>query len=367
MTDLHYGGRYLDFWFLADKETGEPLHEVCGFSLISRITGKHRTLATSNTYIQQLKMFFEELVFWNNRDWRDITDEDIETYLYVHCFKKKGLAGSSILLQLTVIKEFYNWAYRFGLIEHPKEIDIGFEHPDLLHAMIYGRKEKLIQSQYIGKEDFKNLLAGIDRTSRFLAIRDELALLLGYECGTRTSELTNPVNFNVKQLKRLIQQCDAENRTTFDLAIYGKGGNKQRTLLITSRVFIKLKLYLSDRKLRGKFTEELPLFLTETGKPIQSPDYGSSVFHSAKLSAFSSGDWDNKRYHSLRHSFATNLASWCYEENRPWQSIIPPRMGHNHWRTSLIYVEIDALMNNRIDLLDKLKSKGQFERYVRGN
>lgn len=367
MTDLHYGGRVLDFWFLAHEQTGEPVHEICGYALISRINGAHKTLGTSRTYVQHLKQFWEDVVLWNGLDWREISDEDISSYLHDHRFKAKGLSGKTIQGQLAAISEFYKWAYKYGLLEYPKEIEIGFDFPELLDAMTYAKKEMLIQSQFIPKDEFNQLVECIDRKSRYLSIRDELALLLGYECGTRTSELTNQHNFKIKQIKALLKEAEAKGESTFDLKIYGKGNNKERTILITTRVFNKLKIFLRDKKLRGKFSDDLPLFLDEKGKPIVSPDYGSGVFARARnRMPYSNKEWDNKVYHSLRHSFATNLACWCYENNKSWQSVIPPRMGHNDWQTSLIYVEADALLNNRIDFLEKIKSKGQLKRYVRG-
>ena len=109
MSDLYYGGRHIDFWFVADKESGEPTHEICGFALISRITGKHKTIGTSKTYVQQLKLFWEDVILWNNLDWREVTDEEITLYLFEHRFKQQKLSGKSIQVQLTAILEFYAW------------------------------------------------------------------------------------------------------------------------------------------------------------------------------------------------------------------------------------------------------------------
>jgi len=368
MSDFRYGGRAIDFWFPVQKGSGEPIHEISGFSLISRINGRHRTQATSKAYVQHLKMFWEDVVLWNDLDWRDITDEQIVLYLYQHRFLQDKCSGKTIGAQLIAISEFYKWAYHYGLIEYPKEIDIGFDYPDLMDQLIYSNKQTLIQSQYISKDDFNLLLASITGETRYVLIRDELALLLGYDVGLRTSELTNGYNLNVRNLKDLIKKTEFDNRTTFDIVIHGKGNNKARVITVTTRLFLKFKIFLSDKKLRGKFSEDLPLFLDPNGKPIISPDYGSSVFRRAKNNCpqFYGDSWKHKHYHSLRHTYATNLAAWCYENNKSWQAVLPPKLGHKDWRTSLIYVELDALLNNRVELLEKLKSKGNLRRYSHG-
>ena len=85
--------------------------------------------------------------------------------------------------------------------------------------------------------------------------------------------------------------------------------------------------------------------------------FGSYIFRISKAScrSFIGKRWKYKTYHSLRHTYATNLATWCSENGYDWRAHVPSRLGHSKWETSQIYVEVEALMNNRIDVLNKLK------------
>jgi site-specific recombinase XerD len=357
MKGFKYGGISYDFSYVVDRKTGEPVHELCGFALVSAISEKNRTPSSSKSIVQQLKIFWEDLVIFNQIDWRLLSDEEIEQYLYEYRFLEKKLAANSINLQKSAIQSFYDFAYKYGFIEFPMELDIGFELDGFKEYLEYPDPHIAIESQYIQKNDFEKLLAKVPGESNYLLHRNELALMLGYHCGVRTHELTNEYNFRINQLLNAIDKAKKNKKSSFELTIYGKGNQKPREILITTKVFNKLNQFISDKKLRGKFPTYLPLFLDQNGKPIIGTGLGSYVFRQAKAAhnEFIGKKWQHRTYHSLRHTFATNLATWLAVRGEDWRLHLPPRMGHKRWETSQIYVEVEALMNNRSDVLNKLK------------
>ena len=359
VSGFKYGGGKYDFSYVVDAETGKPIHEICGFSLISSISRKHKTAQSSKSIIQPLKQFWEDVVLYNDIDWRELSDEEITQYLSEYRAKEMDCSLSTVKLQKSAIQSFYNWSYRYGFIKYPMELDIGY---DLESSQ---NKHAVVESQYISQAEYKKLLANVRGQTRFIRARNEIILMLGRYSGVRTHELTSRYNFNVLSLLDKIKEAESEGETSFDFQIYGKGNKKPRRIKIPTKLFIKLKAFLRDKNLRGRYSVELPLFLDKNGKPIRSAGLGSRVFLDAKnaVEEFTGANWNMRSYHSLRHTYATELAGWCAINGYDWRVIIPPRMGHSHWTTSQIYVEVDALLNNRIEILNKLNCNVKLKGY----
>jgi len=363
MKDLRYAGSDHTFWFVINESTGEPLHEVCGFLCMKSIEGKLKSLSTKN-YASDLKLFWEEFVIPNqeahkdkNWSWKVLSDQDLVEYF--HFRKKQGLTGNSIQRQVAAVQSFYDWAYQSGIIDLPREVEVRFDLAEL------SSKETSIRSQYITKKEFTKVLSGIPAKSRYLKLRNKIALLFGYECGFRSGELVRESNLNVKWLKDQIKKSEHEGKLSFEMPVVGKR-NKSRQVLVTPSLFQQLDIFLNDKKLRGAWSDDLPFFLDGNGKPIKTSNtkFGSDLFTAARKNAGLYGDtWGHRHFHSLRHTFATNLAGWCYEKNKSWMTILPYRMGHTDWTTSLIYVEADALLNAREKQLQDLKASGKLRRY----
>lgn|GEM_PF-3141897 len=357
LLQFNYAGIPYDFAYLVDRRSGTPHHLTCGFALHSAISGKHRTLQSSIAIIEQLKLFFEELVLFNQLDWRDVSSEQILQYLHEYRYKAKGLSGRSINLQRHAIESFYDWAYQLGFIDTPKELEIEFQIDGFKDHIENPDPHTAIESQYISQQEFEVLLANVPGRTRYMKLRNELVMLLGYMCGTRTHELTHQHNFVVAELLDKLDLANNTDRRSFEVTVYGKGNNKARNVLVTPRLFQSLKNFLTDPRLRARFDTNSPLFLNQLGKPITGTNLGSQVFRKALANCpeFVSHQWQRRSFHSLRHSFATNLATWCAETGYDWRSHVPARLGHSHHSTSLIYVEVEALMNNRVKLLNELR------------
>jgi len=98
-----------------------------------------------------------------------------------------------------------------------------------------------------------------------------------------------------------------------------------------------------------------------SGMPLNR-QHASTVFRNAKstCSDLIKNRLKDKSYHCLRHTFATNLVTYCYETNRdPWL-LVPERMGHTDRSTTLQYIAWEAYINNRIDLVISLSLGDEF-------
>ena len=360
--NFNYNGINIDFAYPIDRKTGQPFHVLCGYAISSVRNGSHNTINSSYSYMCQLKKYFEEFIEYNDLNWNEVVDDDIVSYLDDFQFKENKLSSRTIELQRQAIISFYKWAYKYGYIDYPMELDINCEHQELMEHLQQHDPYQGIINEYITKNEFNILLENIPGESDYLMLRNEIILMFGRECGLRTHEVTSKNNFKVDKLRQLIEETENKGKKSFEINIYGKGNNKKRKILITPILFQKLKHFIFDKNLRGRFSPTLPLFTSENGKPITTSSHGTKLFNETKkISSFSNiKSWDNKVFHSLRKTFATNLATYCYENGIDWRSYLPPRLGHESWEMSEKYIISEALMNNRQDVLNELRPKAKY-------
>ena len=117
IINFSYGGTHIDFAYPFDLDTGEPFHLLSKYSLSKAKNGTHKTIKSSYGYIYQLKKYFEEFIDYNSLDWREVSNEDIISYLSYFQFKENRLSARTIELQRQAIISFYTWAYQYGHID----------------------------------------------------------------------------------------------------------------------------------------------------------------------------------------------------------------------------------------------------------
>lgn len=355
ITNLPYAAGKLNFSIIIDKITKRPINVLTGYLLSYAINNPDPIGNTSSTYANALKVFFEEIVYFNDIDWKDIKDEDMGAYLFGHLLKNKGLSGKTIKLKIAALKSFYEWAYSTGLLEYPLDFNYAYEYPGFREHLHIGDAKKSLASLYIKKKEFLKILENIPSSSTYINQRDEIVMLLGYYSGFRAHETTSEHNLEINEIIRLLEKAQENNEFSIEVTIYGKGNYKARKVLLPPEVTTKIQEFIKKRKQKKHGGLTGPLIASEKGK-ILNHKHASRIFRESILNCLNCIEqkWMNYSYHSLRHTYATNLVTFCHENSMDWQAILPARLGHNDLSTSLIYVEFEALMFNRLNILEKL-------------
>lgn len=300
-------------------------------------------------------------------DWRYVTDSQISCYLGKTLRQKKILSENSIERNIVSIKDFYKTAENIGILD--TEIFLSYEYssePSSKQQEVRGAKPKLqLFRQYIHKEIFVDLLSSIKAKTPFVRERDELVLKIGFHCGLRSSEVTSPFNLNTKTIRKALKEAMERNELGVTLPIIGKG-NKLRYVDFNPEITRAIKNFLEGRR------SEVPdghLICSFNGG-LLSESHASRVFKSAKdcgiarikktVTKYNKAKNDLESeymisfesaktlvFHSLRHTYATNLVKHCYKLRiDPWV-YVRDQMGHEKRETTESYIIFEANIHAR--------------------
>ena len=208
---------------------------------------------------------------------------------------------------------------------------------------------------------FENIiLPNVEAKTSFKRERDELALKLGYFAGIRAHELVSNGNFTLARMEKLIPR-DTSVLLDDHLTVLGKG-SKVRKLPLWPELVSSLHKFLYGIH-RKKLKENL--FEDGRGKPLCDEQYASDVFRKAINNYLTIISVENevyislkqKSFHSLRHTYATNAVTFCYEVDAKYSPrwAVTQWMGHSDERTTDIYICFEAIKNNRLGVIDSMK------------
>lgn len=313
-------------------------------------------------YANDLKGFFQALSD-HGQDWRTLTDRDMSGYLYGHLLKARSLVEDSIIRHKTTLKMFYQHSWDVGFLDIPPTFSYTYNSNNLKsQGESYKKVNFDLYNKYVAIDIFKHLVSNVVVQAPFEKERDELVLHLGYHCGLRTSEATDPRNLLTADLRKLIAIAENCESKTINIPIIGKG-EKLRNIDVPPRAFFKIKKFLEGRRAT---IPDGPLICRRKGTSL-SPEHASYVFRSAKNCASAKADevisaiheedaymrFINKTsflkltFHSLRHTYATNLVDFCYKHGYdPWQ-YVPEQMGHEDKETTEEYIIFDGKLHRR--------------------
>lgn len=309
-----------------------------------------------------LKGFFQALSD-HGQDWRELTDSDMSGYLYGHLLKSRSLTENSIVRHKTTIKMFYQHSWNVGFLDTPPTFSYTYLSNNLkLQGESYKKVNFDLYNKYVAIDIFKYLLSNVIAQAPFEKERDELVLHIGYHCGLRTSEVTDPRNLLTADLRKLIAIAVDCGQKTINIPIIGKG-EKLRNIDVPPRAFVKIKKFLDGNRAN---IPDGPLICRRNGAPL-SLEHATYVFRSAKICASAKIEevitalhekdahmhfirkpsFMKLTFHSLRHTYATNLVDFCYKHGYdPWQ-YVPEQMGHEDEETTEEYVVFDGKLNRR--------------------
>ncbi|NYR13718.1 tyrosine-type recombinase/integrase [Pseudoalteromonas sp. MIP2626] len=299
-------------------------------------------------------------------DYRKITESQMNTYLMV--LVNNNLQDVSINRHISTLSEFYSFAFKQGYIDEPKEFSYSVKTQSA-RLQLVDKATSTILSQYIREEDFNNILAHIPTKDTFKRFRDEMALKVGYFLGVRTHELVKYGNFDIESLK---EQFPSDKYGFYEEAfikITGKG-YKRRSVPICME--LKKDLF---RFLYGDLSKyvERNLFEKSKGVPMTSASYGTKLFRYSVDEYLSKNivpaklrdSYNRWVFHSLRHTCATNLVTYCEDMDMgrydPMLSL-PQWMGHEDDDTTKLYICAEALLFKRLEAIKKLDSMSTYVR-----
>lgn len=274
---------------------------------------------------------------------KDVTREQMHAYIYDYLQKQKGLSESSIRRHCATLGAFYEWMYSAGFIDRPKQ----FLFPKSRSASRDSSSD--VGSKYITFDELLLLKANVSGKSAFVRARNELVLDFGYFCGLRAHEVTKNFSKN-SEVETAVMEAQANSEESYRANVIGKGG-KIRTIVIPAQVQVKILQFM---KRRNRLPEG-HLICSEDGLALND-QFASSVFSDAVLNMGYEDrqKFKGKSFHCLRHSYATNIVTYCHENGRDPQAILPDLMGHSDYQTTLKYVAWEAYLNNRIDIVGRL-------------
>ena len=266
------------------------------------LTVKHLVDNSITSYCLDIDKYFEYLENKKNKTYKNITKEDLFSYLEYLDAKKYSVA--SVMRKLSAIKSFHHFLYKTEKISNITE---NIESP---------RFYKKIPN-ILSIEEMEQLLDIPLRTP--FDYRNKAMLELMYATGLRVSELVNLTITNIDLDEKIVR-------------VFGKG-NKERIVPIGDIALKYLNIYfvqyrdsLKNKRLCDK------LFLNNHGTGMTRQGFFKILKQIAEQTQLNK----NITPHMLRHSFATHLLN-----NGADLRSIQLMLGHNNLSTTQIYTNVN--------------------------
>lgn len=355
-SDFPYGGSTKKIFGIFDSDARRP--HLAGTAFILRKALDGARSSTLRTYANSLAPFLQ---FVENdvvvKEWDNVSDEYIHYYFAHVLIGQKGLAGQSLQLVRTVITLFYDWAVSSGWTQRKRFISKGTIEALRNRVEIEVSKNNSIDkyrlfSQYISEGEFDSLLSWVSMGHEFEKSRNIICLQLGYLSGWRRSEVVDPANMSVRKIETAMKVADKKGDPGMKIAVIGKGrgGGQARTTYIPPRLREHIERFIKGPLRRSKPHD---LLIAKRNGSRLGNHHCSYLFNRTR-NAFQMGSQDfdsvntwlesmNRCFHSLRHSYATNMARYLRENDLPIQ-ILQDLMGHKDLETTMIYVHLEAML-----------------------
>lgn len=316
-----------------------------------------------------LKRYFESLKIGGRR-WDEISDDQMSGYIETILLNKYKLSKRSITRHCTHINGMYTHLSKSGFTD--KFFDYSFRYLDENGFEEQGNappsENFRLRRKYINDPLFETLLEHASETSGFLRARNELILQLGQKLGLRSFEVTHARNLKLSDLKELLALAKKANRLTCSLTIYGKR-KKFREVDIPPELLETISRFIVEY---GEEIQGNNLICSAEGN-LLSASFACRLFKKIrdtalpklklKLDEFHEQDdapytinWNSilhLTFHCLRHTYATNLVTYCYENGIDPYSYLPDQLGHIKYKTTKQYTNFQAAIYNR----DKRRSR----------
>jgi site-specific recombinase XerD len=282
---------------------------------------KNKSLTTIEEYLRDIEVllfFFELKLDSGPKTFDEITPEHVRSFLH-YCSDDRENAATTVSRKVSSLNSFFNFVANKGMINFNPMEKIDYDAP---------RSKKL--PLYLGSDQVKLILDGVDNTFTEFYARNKAMLALMAMAGLRVSEVTGidiqDLNLKEKRIKLL-----------------GKG-NKERYAYLNSVSYSLLTDYL-DKRPRTKLDA---LFVSKKKNRISR-----HTIHWIVKKLVKNLDLNKKvSSHTLRHTFATLYHS-AGMDIRHLQQLL----GHSNLGTTEIYTHVvDSVLEKEVNEKDPFNS-----------
>ena len=282
--------------------------------------------------------------------------------------------ASTVMQYGSSIMTFYKGLRKLGFASYELEIPHTFQNERLQRhkELVIGSNNSLdpfgLFRQVLDDIDFKTLLGYMPHKSAQIRARNTLIMKVAYETGCRASEIVNPHNFSKSRLQRDLKLAKDKNESHFLFAVVGKGSGagKPRKISMPVDLADEIIRYLKRYEIAGDaiFTSSNE---DKDGKPIPlGAGEPTRIFKRCRDALIAANDeavvdkdrldlWNqhmhSRVFHSLRHSYATNLVNKLARNVEEGSSLyknwdyVQERLGHSDPATTRSYVAYELSLN----------------------
>ena len=364
VVDVEYGSQTLRTCIIADEETHAIMPAASAY-LFSMTKDHGARLNSVKSYAATLVSFLNTVGEDPKiESFADITDKQMRAYLELILIDHKKVKVTTVDQYISRLNQFYEYCYKAGFIEDKPHFSFQLSDAKKRESKLGGGRINSLDpfrlgEQYIPIQEFTELLAYKPRVGDYENERDDIVFKLGYFSGLRASETVSEDNFKISRIKQSISEADKKGDDGFLLWIIGKGSNggKSRQIYVPSHLRQQILRFINTS--RSNILGDL-LICKSNGAQLHerhaSDTFSDAIDSLIKANGSFSDAWKNNRirsYHSLRHSYATNLAQWLKERGLP-RHLLNERLGHEDDLTTLIYIHFNAIITNDIDTQNEI-------------
>jgi integrase/recombinase XerC len=276
---------------------------------------KRYSAHTVRSYHDDLMQFFSFLeIQFGKISLQEISSAFIRSWLA--SLKDEKLTSKSINRKISVLKSFFKYQLRTGVIEQTPMSNI-----------ITPKISKRLPV-YVEQKDIHTLFSYVEFPNDWQGMTDKLLLTIFYNTGMRLSELVN-----IKE-----NQVDYKNSY---IKVLGKG-NKERIIPLSKQVCDDIAAYKQEKRKQLEKFDNTYLLVNKNGKKL----YTKYVYLAVKKYLGEITTIDKKSPHVLRHTFATHLTNSGADLNS-----VKELLGHSSLAATQIYT------HNSIEKLKEVYKK----------
>lgn len=367
VVTFEHNGRKYETAVIADSVLS-VIHPAATAYLINKsLTGSK--IKSVKKYASIIKSLINEIYFDPNlSSFDDLSDADMSNYLELVLMGDRGNTAVTINQVEVTLSNFFSFMKTQGFTEYGDRFTYyKSQESEIKLAKARGRKKSHdpfnLSERYIPKAQFEILLKHATGKSAYIRDRNEIILRLGYEVGMRAFEITSFNNMSLMEVEASLKESERRNLNEIEIDVIGKG-IKLRSVVIEPDLRRKIEAFIERYRLRLNGY----LICSSNGEELND-QYASAIFSRAKQRIIKFADlrhadrWAaniNWTFHSLRHSYATNLGIRIESgEAKLGRSYLMDRLGHNHSQTTVIYLHFAAA------LLGRLKECDSYENEIR--